>query len=263
MTQLKKNIKAMAGRFAAATGQYRKSFQTLIVVTAFHRVNDSIPEDGLTCSSAKFDAFCRFFRRHFRVVPLSEQVAGLRRGDDMGGTLSITFDDGYMDNYEVAAPILRTHNLPATFFVSTGFLGSNKVPFWDRDLPQPPRWMQWQHVRKLADAGFEIGCHTVSHLDMGKAPPDVVREELTASRKAIEEQTGRKAALFAYPFGGKNHLSETSLEVVRELGFECCASCFGGVNGNTTDPYAIKRVGMSDWYAHAHQFGFELMSGRA
>ena len=74
----------------------------------------------------------------------------------MGGSLSITFDDGYLDNYEIAAPILREVGLSATFFVTTNFIGSEFVPFWDSDLPQQPGWMSWKQVRELADHGFEI-----------------------------------------------------------------------------------------------------------
>lgn len=47
-------------------------------------------EDGLTCGSDKFAAFCRFFREHFRVLSLSAQIEGCRRGLDTMGTLSVT-----------------------------------------------------------------------------------------------------------------------------------------------------------------------------
>src|SRR5881394_1625536 len=125
-------IKAAGGRAAAVSGLYARDFGSKMVVIAFHRINDQLPSDGLTCSGAKFEAFCRFFRRYFKVVPLSDQVAGIRAGRPMGGTLSITFDDGYVDNFEVAAPILRKLDLPATFFIATGFIGSKVVPFWDK-----------------------------------------------------------------------------------------------------------------------------------
>jgi len=118
-----KKVKTVLGRAAGLSGAYSRDFRSKMAIVAFHRVNDQLPLDGLTCSSAKFEAFCRFFQRYFRVIPASEQVAGCRAGRDMGGTMSITFDDGYLDNFEVAAPILRKLNLPATFFVTTGFVG--------------------------------------------------------------------------------------------------------------------------------------------
>src|SRR5579872_3537168 len=108
-----KRIKAVLGGASGLSGIYARDFRSKMVVVAFHRVNDELVADGLTCGSAKFEAFCRFFKEHFRIVPLSEQVAACRAAKDVGGTLSITFDDGYQDNYEVAAPILRRLGLPA------------------------------------------------------------------------------------------------------------------------------------------------------
>lgn len=260
---LNKIIKATGGRAAAATGMYARDFRSRMVVIAFHRVNDQLAGDGLTCSGAKFEAFCRFFRRYFKVVPFSEQVAAVRAGRPMGGTLSITFDDGYLDNFEVAAPILRKLGLPATFFVATGFIGSRIVPFWDQLLPVQPGWMTWDQLRTLAAQGFEFGCHTDSHIDMGAADEQTIRTELALSKRKLREELGVSAELFAYPFGGKEHISERSLQLVREEGFSCCASCYGGSNAPLADPYEIRRIGIAGWFRTPHQFGFELMTNRA
>jgi peptidoglycan/xylan/chitin deacetylase (PgdA/CDA1 family) len=217
----------------------------------------------LTCSGAKFEAFCQFFRRYFKVVPFSEQVSGLRAGRPMGGTLSITFDDGYLDNFEVAVPILRKLGLPATFFVATGFVGSKVVPFWDRDLVLQPGWMSWDHLRTLAAEGFELGCHTDTHVDLGSVDEQTVRTELELSRQKLKGELGVSADLFAYPFGGKQNINERSRQVVKELGFSCCASCYGGFNPPLADPYDLRRIPVADWFETPHQFGFELLTKQA
>src|SRR6185437_5181619 len=162
-------FKGVIGRLAGTAGAYARSFRSKMDIVAFHRVNDEMKEDGVTCSSARFQEFCEFFKEHFRVVPASQQVAGCRDYCDMGGTLSITFDDGYQDNFEVAAPILRKLGLPATFFITTGFIGTDFVPPWDSHLTPRRPWMTWDQVRSLRDQGFDIGAHTDSHIDMGKA----------------------------------------------------------------------------------------------
>jgi len=106
-----------------------------MISVAFHRANDTMPDDHLTHSSALFQQYCEFFAAHFRVVPLSEQVDACAAGGDLGGTLSITLDDGYRDNFEVAAPILRRLKLPATFFGVSGFIGTQTVAPLGQSFP--------------------------------------------------------------------------------------------------------------------------------
>lgn len=260
---LNKLVKSAIGRLADVTGAYRSSFDLSMTIVAFHRVNDEQSEDdGLTCSSARFEEFCRFFSTHFRVVPLSQQIAACHRNEPMGGTLSITFDDGYRDNAEVAAPILKRLGLPATFFITTGFIESDRVPFWDTDLTRQPGWMSWAQVRGLAQDGFEIGCHTHTHIDMGTASPETVREELGRSRGILEETLQRRINLFAYPFGGRENICQASIDIVREEGFDCCMSCCGGLNDTLPDPYNLRRLPISNWFETPHQMAAEIMMRR-
>jgi len=261
-TALKANLKEAIGRAAGITGIYSRNFRSKMVIVTFHRVNDELHGAELTCDSKKFAEFCRFFRAYFRVIPLSEQIAGCSAGKDMGGTLSITFDDGYRDNCEIAAPILSGLGLPAAFFVTTGFIGSQIVAPWDRDLPLQPGWMDWDQVRALAANGFEIGCHTDMHIDMGTTDPQAIRADIEVAKHKLHRELGRPARLFAYPFGGREHITEQSRLLVREAGFTCCMSCCGGTNGRGADPFDLNRIPIVGWFAAPDQFGFELLTRR-
>jgi len=259
---LRKQLKSVLGRVAGFTGAYERRFRSQMTIVAFHRVNDRLVGDPLTCSTAKFEAFCNFFRAHFSVVPLAQQVAGCQAGNDLGGTLSITFDDGYLDNIEIAAPILRRLRLPATFFVTTGFIGSQFTPPWDQNLPQQPGWMSWDDVRALHSEGFEIGSHTDSHLDMGKADAETVWADLARSQEKLRAALGPSSGqLFAYPFGGPEHISRRSRELVREAGFTCCLSCHGGINAVTPDPFDLNRIAVDEWFTNPNVFAFEILTG--
>lgn len=253
----------MLGRVAHAAGAYARNFPSKMVIVTFHRVNGWMDADDITSSPAKFEQFCSFFREHFRIVPLTEQVAGCRELRDMGGTLSITFDDGYRDNFDVAAPILRRLGLPATFFVATGFIGTDYKPPWDGHLCQPAGWMSWDQVRALRDEGFDIGAHTDTHADLGKVDAEAARAELATCRAKLQHELGSPVTLFAYPFGGRDNISPVSLRLVREAGFECCLSAFGGVNPPIADPFHLNRISINEWFATPHQLGFELIARRA
>jgi len=259
----KKHIKSLMGRAADACGLLARDFSAKMVIVTFHRVNDRIDLDGITCHSTTFETFCRYFRSHFRVLPLSEQIAGARSGHNMGGTLSITFDDGYRDNAEVAAPILRRLGLPATFFVVTGFIGTDYVPPWDAHLARFPGWMDWNQVRALRDAGFEIGGHTDRHIDLGAEDPDSIRADLTRCRAKLQDELDAPARLFAYPFGGRNNIGSAAVELVRAAGFECCLSSCGGVNAPTADPFQLNRINVGGWFTIPHQLGLEILLRRA
>jgi peptidoglycan/xylan/chitin deacetylase (PgdA/CDA1 family) len=258
-----KLAKSMFGRLGVAAGRYSPVVASQVTIVAFHRVNDLLDSnDPLTVSSQTFREFCEFFRAQFRVVPLGEQIRALRAGQPIGGSLSITFDDGYLDNFEVAAPILKELGLPATFFVTTNFVESQSVPFWDKELPVQPGWMSWSQVAALSDDGFEIGCHTETHLDMGASPLEAIAIELRNSKKILEQRLRKPVELFAYPFGGRAHINEASLALVRGGGFSCCVSCCGGTNSAASDPFQLNRLPISGWFSSPYQMAAEMMLGK-
>lgn len=92
-------------------------------VLFFHRVvaaHDPLSPDEPTC--AEFERLLGWLQRQFTVISLSEGIARLASGDLPPAAAAITFDDGYLDNLSLAAPILQRHNLPATLFVATDYI---------------------------------------------------------------------------------------------------------------------------------------------
>jgi peptidoglycan/xylan/chitin deacetylase (PgdA/CDA1 family) len=92
-------------------------------ILLFHRVlaeRDPFRPGDLTAT--EFDGIVDVLARTFAVLPLDEAVTRLEANALPRGALAVTFDDGYRDNLDVAAPILAAHGVPATVFVSTGFL---------------------------------------------------------------------------------------------------------------------------------------------
>lgn len=259
----RQRLLSAAGRLAVATGFHRRLLGDRGVVVAFHRVNDWSAGDGLTVSVADFDAYCAFFARAFRVVALSEFVGRLERGDSVAGLLAITFDDGYRDNFEDAAPVLRRHGLEATFFVTSSFPESQVVPWWDEEMPRPPEWMSWDQVRQLREQGFEIGAHTRTHLDLGVIEGVDAEQEIAGARQDLEGRVGGPVDLFAYPYGRAENISADNRERARQAGFRCCASCHGGLPTAATDPFQLPRVAVSSWYISPYHFGMDLIRGRA
>ena len=233
------------------------------VVVAFHRVNDRPASNGLSVSRSTFERYCRYFKDHFRVVPLREIVYRLEHGRPLDRELAITFDDGYRDNFDNAAPVLDTLSLPATFFVVTRWIGSDVVPWWDAADGGVHPWMTWPQVRLLHERGFDIGAHTRTHVDLGSAGPSEVEDEVPGARRDLEDRLGARVDLFAYPYGGRHNLHDGSRQAVKAAGFRCCCSCYGGVLTEWADPFKLPRVPVTPRYASPHEFMFDLALRRS
>jgi peptidoglycan/xylan/chitin deacetylase (PgdA/CDA1 family) len=106
------------------------------VVLLYHSVTTSsrglAALDGKHLMADRFRGQLEMFRRRRRVVALAELLEALRRGTDTRGMLAITFDDGYVGNCTCAAPILADFRMPATFFIATGFIGTERWMWTDR-----------------------------------------------------------------------------------------------------------------------------------
>lgn len=95
-----------------------------LTILIFHRVlpqHDPLNPDEP--SAQEFERRMQWVRAWFNVLPLSEAARRLADGTLPSRAMAITFDDGYADNRDVAAPILHRLGLTATFFIATGFLG--------------------------------------------------------------------------------------------------------------------------------------------
>lgn len=101
-----------------------------------------------------------------------------------------------------------------------------------------PRLMTWNQLRQLSDKGFEIGVHTMSHLSVASLPEERYRYELIDPKKVIESRLGIKVFSFAFPFGGENHFSIKSLNVLKEAGYLCALT----VSAKVADPFCLSRI---------------------
>lgn len=258
---MKKPIKNLLGRVIFESGLNATLVGDAAVVVAFHRIQDTPDPRGLTTSVGMFERHCRFFARHFRVISLPELVDRLERGVTVHRTLAITFDDGYRDNFDNAAPVLEELKLPATFFVVTRWMGTDVLPWWDREQGVRHSWMTWDQVRSLHRRGFDIGAHTQTHADLGQLSGTDAREEIVGSKVELENQLDAPVELFAYPYGGRDNLTEANRAQVRAAGFRCCCSVVGGINAGGTDPFHLRRIPISPWYTSPQQFGLEVALG--
>jgi peptidoglycan/xylan/chitin deacetylase (PgdA/CDA1 family) len=108
-----------------------------LVVLTYHRIaepgGDPFYDPVISATPESFRAQVEWLRRRLRIVSLPELIARIESGSRWREPAAVvTFDDGYRDNFEVAVPILRECDVPATFFLPTAFLEAPRLPWWDQ-----------------------------------------------------------------------------------------------------------------------------------
>lgn len=252
--RLKRLLKECLGRIIVAFGLQKLALRGAAVVVAFHSITKDRSDGALRCSEQDFRAYCEFFAKHMRPMPLSSLIELLRGGEAVpDAAVCITFDDGYADNAEAAA-VLTRYGLSGVFYVTTDFIGSRTQTFWDRGAGVESRWMTWDDVQTLARSGHEVGAHTKTHADLAKLNAEQVGLELGGSRDAIASRTGVLPRHFAIPFGRAFGSLDEVTGVAAACGFESVSLCRGGVVFGSSDPMRIERWPID---AHFHRSPFE------
>jgi|TARA_R110001599_G_scaffold211664_1_gene409212 peptidoglycan/xylan/chitin deacetylase (PgdA/CDA1 family) len=102
----------------------------------FHRIGDAekckYDPNVFSCNADDLEKHLSFIKHNFEIIDQKHFIDLVNNGQVVNKKLAyITFDDGYLDNYELAFPILSSMNIPATFFVATGLIESKVIPWWD------------------------------------------------------------------------------------------------------------------------------------
>ena len=150
----------------------------------------------------------------------------------------LTFDDGYKDTYEIAAPILLEFGMSAVVFV----LGDRTVPTnsWDAGLNVPQvELLNDQNLLELHQMGFEIGSHSLTHARLTMLPREDAWHEIQRSRVLLEITLNAPVKTFAYPYGLVNR---TLKEMVAAAGFLQACGVWSGPSRFQADPFEIRRI---------------------
>lgn len=216
-----------------------------IIILLYHRVSDQF-RDNVTIGIEHFDQQMAYLAENFAVVSLQEIVEGRINRHASKPLIAISFDDGYLDNFENAAPILLKHQLPCSFFISTGKITDN-TPF-EHDLKWlgfGPGNMNWDQVIKMKKWGFQFGSHTQSHVDLAAIDEALARQELSGSLNELRRRLDQDRVYLAYPYGGKRHMTPERLQLAKDSGYSACFSAYGGCNDQHTDLFNIRRIGVN------------------
>ncbi len=176
---VKKIIKRSLQHVAAAFGRHtRLSKEPQLLVLMYHRIlpeqdpRARLEKPGMMVTPATFRMHMHLIKQHFDVLSLSQWIKRKHTGETLAARCcAITFDDGWVDNYEFAYPILQEFNLPATIFLVSDMIGSNRL-FWPERLARVLNEIALSCPEKWNHPGLKWMKREAVSYDYASVPPD-------------------------------------------------------------------------------------------
>ena len=210
-----------------------------VPILMYHYINNEEPlRSRLGVSPESFERQMRFLReRNYNVVSLEELADLIKNKKKMPPkTVAITFDDGYLDNYTHAYPVLKKYNIPAAIFVVINRIGKH---LGNDD------YMSWSQIRELSQSGLiTIGSHSMNHPNLSEINlEEQLKEEIFDSKKILEKELNQEVKFFSYPFGGR---SLDARRLVSLAGYKAALGTNFPKGYPGDDIYALKRLRISE-----------------
>ena len=288
-----------------------------VSVLTYHRVIDEArlglinSHPGIVVSDSTFFRHMALLRNEFNLISLDQLRSFLVAGTPLPRRCClVTFDDGWLDNYEIAFPILTEFQIPATIFLPVEFI-SNDTMFWQEELsmrlswlrqhddrtrandvlnnldlkrsgvvptdeelnrfvgsvkqrsdedvdktlalvrdatssyraPHYNRYMSWDQIQEMKDAGIAFASHSMSHRILTKLPDDRCQAEIDGSRRILHEALGSSVEAIAYPNGDHD---ERVARLAKSAGYTMGFTTRPGLFRPGDDPFSIPRLNIHE-----------------
>ena len=234
---LKRAVKIIVCIFTIYTGyQYitrSKSNKRRLTILTYHSISNEIEPDE-TVTPEEFERQLQYIKENYRVISLEEAIEYLQTDfGKISGSIVITFDDGYSDNYYNAYPLLKKHDFPATIFLISDFIKNNGS-----------KYLSSSQIHEMKSNDISFGSHTVSHQILTRLTNEEIVREIRDSKDTLESRLDQKISSFAYPVGTRADFDDAIMEIVKARKYTCACSNIYGMNGENADIFALKRIGI-------------------
>ena len=213
--------------------------QTIKVPILMYHYVSTPPEDAnkyrvnLSVEPETFRAQMQWLKdRGYRTIDLYDVMEVLATGaEPPEKVVVLTFDDGYLDNYENAYPILEEFGFEGTFFIPTEFIDFGYEGY-----------MTWEMIEEMAADGHRFESHTKNHPDLALLKRNDHVWQILGSQETLAAHLGYKPRFFSYPSGS---YSDLTLEMVESLSIWAAVTTQGGTWRGFHDRYEWKRTRVS------------------
>jgi peptidoglycan/xylan/chitin deacetylase (PgdA/CDA1 family) len=172
-------------------------------VLMYHRVVDQVQSAGpchINILTADFDAQMAYLKeRGYQAISLDMVPVAISNRSMWSRPVAISFDDGYLDNYTHAFPILQKYGLVATIMLVSDRLGGRNE--WDAGKFEPAELLSLDKVREMEQHGIHFGAHTATHPSLSDVGVARAQRELMLCKGNLEQMLGHEISTLAYPYG--------------------------------------------------------------
>lgn len=214
---------------AAGFGSWLKD-KNVVPIIVYHRIErpPTATATGIIVSPENFRKHLTFLKKHrYHVIGLDDFVdAVITKRTLPGNSVIITFDDGTIDNYTQAFPVLKEFGFPATIFMIVSLI--DKEGFLTLD-----------QMREMEKHKITFGSHTLGHAYLPGVSKEWQQYQIMESKKVLENRLGHSVDTIAYPGGG---FSEEIKNLARQAGYRAACTTNRGYDRTHKDLYEIKRI---------------------
>jgi peptidoglycan/xylan/chitin deacetylase (PgdA/CDA1 family) len=182
----------------------QNNFRTLM----YHSI---VPDETSNINNNMWELRLSLFKDQIKFVKENKNFKIYKSGELLNkipkNGLSITFDDGYKNNYEFASPILIEKNIPFTIFIITDYIKNNKKGYLNENM-----------LKALSNNSLvTIGSHSKNHYDLTKLSEKNLEDELSYSKLYLEDLIGKEVNSMSYPYGKYNDRIKNK---VKKIGYK-------------------------------------------
>lgn len=192
-----------------------------------HQTDDDDIEKGLSIPLEQFSKQMIYLHENnYQTISLDDLFM-----DDNENNIVLTFDDGYHDIYENAFPIMKKYNYTGTIFIITNYIGED-------------RYLDLNEIRELKQAGWQIESHTLSHPNLANISQEEEKNQISESKRIIEESVGNVVTFLSYPAG---KYDDETIELTKKAGYRGAVTTNEGNSNNIEDIYKLNRERVSGY----------------
>jgi len=162
----------------------------LVPILLYHRIDTSPTESQYYVSPDEFEEQMKLLHDWgYTTITTELLVQAINEGASLPRRpIILTFDDGHLNNYSIAYPIMKKYGFSGILYIVGEYMGVSN-------------YMNADEIREMAQDGWEVGSHSMNHLDLTSLDREQQQYEIVGSRQFLESELGVPIQTFAYPFG--------------------------------------------------------------